>query len=192
MSTRIRVHRCHCRACGRSYAVFRLAGDVKGCAGHDRALRDLHRFHDRVSGRPLRDVVMPIRMRVKLSPPLAETLPLRTGLRRELPSISDDLAGDIRHRTEGGRDAHGRRFARRRDGSPSNLIDSGDMVRSFRPVRVDDRGFVLAPTGRRERQKAYFHMTGRGGKKREWVGLDRRQIDQAVQDIAEARIPKDR
>ena len=30
MSTRVRVHRCHCRACGRSYAVLRLAGDVRG------------------------------------------------------------------------------------------------------------------------------------------------------------------
>ena len=27
MSTRVKVHHCHCRACGRSYAVFRLAGD---------------------------------------------------------------------------------------------------------------------------------------------------------------------
>ena len=35
MSTRVRVHRCHCRACGRSYAVFRLAGDARGAPATD-------------------------------------------------------------------------------------------------------------------------------------------------------------
>ena len=36
MSHRVRVHhRCHCRACGRSYAVFRFAGDVRAAPATD-------------------------------------------------------------------------------------------------------------------------------------------------------------
>lgn len=129
---------------------------------------------------------MPIRMRVKLSPSLAETLPLRDGLRAELPRLAKDLAGDIRRRTSSGRDASGRRFARKANGQPSNLTDSGKMIASFRPTTVTDTGFVLAPTGPRNRKVAAIHMnTGRP-----WIGVTPTHVTEAVERIATAATGK--
>ena len=52
------------------------------------------------------------------SPPLAETLPLRRGLRAALPGVAGDMAASIRRRTESGRDVNGRPLQRKADGSP--------------------------------------------------------------------------
>ncbi len=131
---------------------------------------------------------MPLRMTVTTSPRLSEVLPLRRGLAAELPSIADDMARGIRRRTESGRDVAGRRFKPKKDGKPSNLRDTGRMLRSFRPVKVDDRSFTLAPTGKRnQRVGAVAHQRGR-----RWVGADDRQIDEATARIANATIPEDR
>lgn len=122
------------------------------------------------------------------SPPLAETLPLRRGLRAALPGVAGDMAASIRRRTESGRDVNGRPLQRKADGSPSNLIDTGRMVESFRPQAVTDTGFTLSPTGKRNRAIAHIHQaTGR-----EWIGADDKQIDAARESIAEAAIPRDR
>ncbi len=131
---------------------------------------------------------MPLRMTVSTSPRLSEVLPLRRGLAAELPGIAADLAGDIRRRTASGRDVSGKPFRPKRDGSRSTLQDSGRMVRSLRPVQVTDRGFVLAPVGKRnQRIGALAHQRGR-----RWVGASDRQIDEARERIADAAIPKDR
>ena len=130
-------------------------------------------------------------MRVELSPPLGDVLPLRDGLRRVLPDLATDLARGVRDRTADGRDVAGRSFAPKADGSRSTLRDTGAMVESFRPVRVDDRGFVLAPAGRQERRKAYMHQTGRGVPERRWIGVDARQLDEAVERVATAETGKD-
>ena len=62
------------------------------------------------------------------------------------------------------------------------------MLRSFRPVQVTDRGFVLAPVGKRnQRVGALAHQRGR-----RWAGADDRQIDEARERIAEAAVPRDR
>ena len=129
-----------------------------------------------------------IKMTVSLSPPLRDVLPLRDGLRSELPRLADDLARDIRRRTEGGRGVAGRRLRRKKDGTASTLQDSGKMVESFRPQTVTDRGFVLAPTGRRNRQIAAIHQnTGRP-----WIGVTDAAVERARERIAEATLPKDR
>ena len=131
-------------------------------------------------------------MRVDVGRPLAETLPLRRGLRDALPDLASDLARGVRERTAGGRDVAGRSFAPKRDGSRSTLRDTGRMVESFRPVRVDERGFVLAPAGREERKRAALHQLGRGVPERRWVGVDARQVDEAVERVTDAEIPRDR
>lgn len=131
---------------------------------------------------------MRINVTATSSPPLREVLPLRRGLRAALPAVAADMARGIRDRTEAGRDVSGRAFRRKRDGSPSNLIDSGRMVESFQPADETATGFVLAPTGRRNRAVAHIHQaTGR-----EWIGADERQIDAARESVAEAAIPRDR
>ncbi len=131
-------------------------------------------------------------MRVELSAPLADVLPLRRGLRDALPDLATDLARGVRDRTLAGRGVAGRTFQPKRDGSPSTLRRSGAMVRSFRPVRIDDRGFVLAPGGRQERKRAALHQTGRGVPERRWVGVDARQVDEATERVATAETGKDR
>ena len=134
---------------------------------------------------------MKLGMRAELSPPLADTLPLRDGLRAALPDVASDLARGVRDRTADGRDVAGRTFPPKANGSPSTLRDTGAMVRSFRPERVTDTGFVLAPA-RSERRKAALHQLGRGVPRREWVGLDARQVDEAVRRVTDAEIPRDR
>ena len=131
---------------------------------------------------------MPIRMTVKTSPRLSEALPLRRGLAAELPRLAADLAGDIRRRTASGRDVSGQRFRRKKDGTPSNLRDSGRMLASFKPQTVSDTGFTLAPTGARNRKVGAVAMrTGR-----RWAGVNDAQIDEARGRIADAAIPEDR
>ena len=127
-------------------------------------------------------------MTVSTSPRLSEVLPLRDGLRSALPGIANDLAGGIRRRTASDRDVSGQRFRPKRDGTPSTLQDSGRMLRSFRPVQIDDRSFTLAPVGKRnQRVAALAHQRGR-----RWAGADETQIDAARERIAEAALPKDR
>ena len=131
---------------------------------------------------------MKIRVSTRLSEPLATALPLRRGLAAELPRLAADLAGDIRRRTASGRDVSGKPFRPKRDGSRSTLQDTGRMVRSLRPVQVTDRGFTLAPTGKRnQRVGALAHQRGR-----RWVGASDRQIDEATARIADAAVPRDR
>ena len=135
---------------------------------------------------------MRIRIQIDVGRPLAETLPLRRGLRATLPDLATDLARGVRERTADGRDVTGRTFAPKADGSASTLRDTGCMVESFRPVRVDERGFVLAPASRAERRKAALHQLGRGVPERRWVGVDARQVDEAVERVTDAEIPRDR
>ena len=128
------------------------------------------------------------RMTVSTSPRLSEVLPLRDGLRAELPGIANDLAGGIRRRTASGRDVAGRPLRPKKDGSRSTLQDTGAMLRSFRPVQVDDRSFTLAPVGKRNQRIASLaHQRGR-----RWAGADDRQIDEATARIADAAIPENR
>ena len=62
------------------------------------------------------------------------------------------------------------------------------MLRSFRPVQIDDRSFTLAPVGaRNQRVGAVAHQRGR-----RWVGASDRQIDEATVRIADAAVPRDR
>ena len=125
-------------------------------------------------------------MTVKTSARLGEVLPLRDGLRAALPGIANDLAGGIRRRTASGRDVNGRRLRPKKDGTPSNLTDSGKMLRSFRPVQIDDRSFTLAPVGKRnQRVGALAHQRGR-----RWVGASDRQLDEATARIATAATGK--
>ena len=127
-----------------------------------------------------------------MSAPLAAALPLRDGLRDALPDLASDLARGVRDRTADGRDVAGRTFAPKRDGSASTLRRSGEMVRSFRPERVTDTGFTLAPAGRQERKRAALHQRGRGVPERRWIGVDARQVDEAVERVATAETGKDR
>ena len=133
---------------------------------------------------------MRLTMRAEIGPPLGDTLPLRDGLRATLPDVATDLARSVRDRTLDGRDVAGRTFAAKADGSRSTLRDTGAMVRSFGPERVMDTGFTLAPA-RSERRKAALHQLGRGVPERRWVGLDARQVDEAVERAVSAEIPRD-
>ena len=127
-------------------------------------------------------------MTVKTSPRLSEVLPLRGGLAAELPRLAADMAGDIRRRTRQGRDAAGRRLRPKKDGTASTLQNTGRMVGSFRPQTVTDTGFVLAPTGRRNRKVAAIHQnTGRP-----WIGVTNAAVERARERIAEAALSKDR
>ena len=129
---------------------------------------------------------MSFRMVVKTSAPLRDVLPLRGGLANELPRLADHMAGDIRRRTASGRDAAGRRLRPKKDGTASTLQDTGKMVGSFRPQTVTDTGFVLAPTGRRNRKVAAIHQnTGRP-----WIGVTDRAIEEARERIATAATGK--
>ena len=131
---------------------------------------------------------MRVSVTARSTAPLRDTLPLRRGLRAAMPGIAGDMARGIRQRTESGRDVAGKPFPRKRDGSPSNLIDSGRMVESFEPLAVTDDGFRLAPKGKRNRAVAAIHQaTGR-----RWVGADERQIETARERAIEAAIPRDR
>ena len=127
-----------------------------------------------------------LKIRITTTAPLREVLPLRAGLRRALPRIADSMSRGVRDRTASGRDTRGRRFAPKADGSPSRLTDTGRMVASFGTASMRPAGFTLGP-GSREHAKAGAHQTGaRGLPRREWIGVSRRQIDQAVEQVATA------
>ena len=96
----------------------------------------------------------------------------------DLRPVLDDIAAgwtrEVIARTKSGRDADGRAMRLKRDGSRSTLNDSGRMLRSLRPT-VHDRGFAIAPTGRRNATVAAVHQASG----RAWIGADDRQIDEA-------------
>ena len=114
------------------------------------------------------------------------TRPVIPDLRATVADVADDLARGIRRRTEAGRDADGHPFAAKRDGSPSNLIRTGRMVRSFEVRESDERRAVLAP-GRRQSIKGYVAHHGRQNQpSRAWVALSPQQIADARDAIARA------
>ena len=97
--------------------------------------------------------------------------------------LAERTARRIRDRTRRGRDVRGRPFARMADGSRADLRDSGKMVDSFRPVAISDRGFVLAPAGRKEIRKAILHQLGKRRPKRQWVGVTHDEIDSDLDNL---------
>ena len=100
--------------------------------------------------------------------------------------IGRDLAKGIRDRTRSGRDVRGVPFQRRVDGSPSNLRDSGRMLRSVRARKHWPRGFTIAPS-QAVQNLARAHQRGKGGMPvREWFGLSERQINEAAERVRDA------
>jgi len=130
---------------------------------------------------------MRITLTARSSPPLREVLPLRRGLAAELPRIAADLAAGVRTRTRAGKVVDGRPLRPKRDGTPSNLTDSGRMVASFGTESIRDAGFTLAPAPT-ERDKAAVHM--RAG--RRWIGASAEQIEDARERVIESMLPRDR
>ena len=60
------------------------------------------------------------------------------------------------------------------------------MAASFAPVALHKNGFILAPSARQKR-KAGAHQRGLFGLPvREWIGLSDRDVDQAVERVADA------
>ena len=102
-------------------------------------------------------------------------------LRPVLDDISTTWRSEIIARTRSGRGADGRAMRRRADGSTSRLHDTGEMLGSLRAV-VDDRGFTIAPTGRRNTIVARTHQRTR----RQFMGADEQQISDARQAVADA------
>ena len=95
-------------------------------------------------------------------------------LRSTLDTIASTWRDEIIDRTRGGKGADGRAMRPKRDGTVSRLHDTGAMLGSLR-ADGGDRGFQIAPTGRRNRTIAAIHQaTGR-----RWAGADDRQIDEA-------------
>ena len=124
--------------------------------------------------------------------PLRDSLPLRAGLRAELPKAAADLARGVRERTERGVDVDGRRFIAKMSGEPSNLHDSGMMVASFRPIVVRPQGFILGVRDRRARARARLHVDGVGRlPMRQWIGVDADQVEQFTERIVASQIPAD-
>ena len=122
----------------------------------------------------------------------ALTEPLDNGIRRTLPAIADEWVDVIRRRTEAGKDADGRPFAPKKDGTPSNLRDTGRMLDGFGVSKIDVGGFTLGPS-RREAAKAYTHQHGSAAvPQRAWVGVDDRTVAEARERIAEAALPRNR
>ena len=124
------------------------------------------------------------------SPALTDALD--HGVRRTLPAIAQEWVEHVRTRTEAGKDADGHRFQPRKDGSPSNLVDSGDMLDGFGVQQVTAGGFTLAPD-RRQQHKALAHQRGTGtAPRRAWVGVDDRTVREARDRIATAATGKRR
>ena len=111
-------------------------------------------------------------------------------LRPVLSDIAHDWQSSIRARTAAGVGADGRQFARRQDGSRSTLRDSGRMMQALDTLDVDDRRFVLGLRDRDSRRKAYFAQDGARGRRRPFLGVDDHQIEQARQQVADARTGK--
>ena len=124
--------------------------------------------------------------------PPALTDALDHGIDRTLPEIAQEWVDHVRDRTRRGIAADGSRFPAKEDGSPSNLVDSGDMLAGFDVVSVGRDGFRLAPD-RRQQHKATHHQRGSGNApQRAWVGVDDRTVREARDRIAEAAIPRNR
>ena len=122
----------------------------------------------------------------------ALTRALDHGIDRTLPAIAQEWVDAIRTRTEAGIAADGSRFQPKRDGSASNLIDSGDMLRGFGVQRIDSGGFRLAPD-RKQQHKALAHQRGTGNApQRAWVGVEADLVDAARERIATAATGKRR
>ena len=118
-----------------------------------------------------------------ITPTVHDTGPVTLpGLRDTLDRIAHQWRGEVVDRTRNGRDAAGRRLRRRKDGTPSILTDSGQMLRSLGVEHVDEHGFRVSLRGRRNRKVAALsHQTGRP-----WVGVSDDQIDAARQQVADA------
>ena len=102
-------------------------------------------------------------------------------LRPVLDTIAADWRSEIIARTPSGKGADGRQMRRRADGTVSRLHDTGAMLASLQ-ADVGDRGFSIAPTGRRNRTIAAVHQaTGR-----RWAGADERQIADARRAVVDA------
>ena len=107
------------------------------------------------------------------------TLP---NLRDVIADVADTWTREVIGRTRSGRDVNGRALRPKRDGGRSTLTDSGRMLASFGPARIDSDGFTLAPGRGRDATVAYVNQA-RG---RRWVGVDDRQISDARQQVADA------
>ena len=115
--------------------------------------------------------------------------PMRANTRAALAALGLKLSGEVRARTASGTGEDGRKFARGRFG-PSNLIRTGRMLGGYAVDRVDDRRLVLAPR-HSEQWKAVKHQHGEDGRpRRPWAGLSERQIDRAVERIADSYFGK--
>ena len=102
-----------------------------------------------------------------------------------MPGLAERVARHVRKRTAAGLDVNGRPFKPRADGTPSRLTESGDMIESFQPRRVDDRGFTLAPSGATAK-RAYVHQaTGR-----QWVGVEESVIEQHIEELTDALLDR--
>ena len=108
----------------------------------------------------------------------------------ELRSIGREIAKQIRDRTRSGRDVRGVPFPEKADGSPSNLRDSGRMLRSLRARKFWPRGFTIAPS-QPVQNLAARHQSGKGGMpKREWIGFSPRQIQEMTDRIVSVYLRK--
>ena len=121
--------------------------------------------------------MLDIRIRTSDTGPIA--LP---DVRDVITDVAHQWTAEVVARTRSGRDASGRALRAKRDGSRSTLTDSGRMLRSFGPTRVDSDGFSLAPGRGRDATVAYVNEA-RG---RRWVGVDDRQTSDARDRVAAA------
>ena len=120
---------------------------------------------------------------MRITPLVTDTGPI------VLPDVRDVIA-DVAHqwtaevvaRTRSGRDASGKALRPKQDGGRSTLTDSGRMLRSFGPVRIDSDGFTLAPARGRDATVAFVNQH-RG---RRWVGVTPDQIADARAAVVEA------
>ena len=121
--------------------------------------------------------MLSVKINVRDSGPIA----IPGDLRPVLDDIARQWTAEIVARTRSGRGADRRAMRRRADGSVSRLHDSGAMLNSLRPT-VSDRGFKIAPAGRRNRTIAAIHQaTGR-----RWAGASPDQIADARAAVVEA------
>ena len=111
------------------------------------------------------------------------TFPDPGAVGRLMPELARRTAQKIRDRTRRGRDVHGRPFQKMASGQRADLRDSGDMIDSFRPRKVTDRGFTLAPSRGRESHKALLHQAGIKRPKRQWVGVTHDEIDSDLDNL---------
>ncbi len=121
--------------------------------------------------------MLDIRIRTSDTGPIA--LP---DVRDVITDVAHQWTAEVVARTRSGRDVNGRALRAKRDGSRSTLTDSGAMLRSFGPARIDSDGFTLAPAGRRNATVAHVNQA-RG---RKWIAVNDRQISDARRQVADA------